>query len=156
SECPCNVDASEPDSSWVGARPVMSCRDPFQPDPLRLDRRTVLASGLLLLGGAASGRPESFRGKKVSRTPYPPVAEYPNLVLTNGELALTVVLPDAKRGFYRGTRFDWSGQVARAAYRGHTLFAPWKSPHDPENYEDAIGTAEEFGINAPVGYDTAR
>src|SRR5262249_36899556 len=87
---------------------------------------------------------------------YPPVTEYPNVVLTNGELALTVVLPDAKRGFYRGTRFDWSGQVARAEYRGHTLFAPWKSPHDPENYEDAIGTAEEFGINAPVGRDPAR
>jgi hypothetical protein len=29
---------------------------------------------------------------------------------TNG-LKMTVYLPDAEKGFYRGTRFDWSGVI---------------------------------------------
>ena len=33
--------------------------------------------------------------------------QYPTLELANDELRVVLYLPDAKQGFYRGTRFDW-------------------------------------------------
>src|SRR5262245_27634661 len=75
--------------------------------------------------------------------------EPPHVTLTRGDLTVTVLLPDARNGYYRSTRFDWSGLVARVAFRGHTFYAPWKRTHDPNNFEDALGTAEEFGTAGP-------
>jgi len=50
----------------------------------------------------------------------PPTAE-----LTNGSIRLRVYLPDAKTGFYRGTRFDWAGVIGSAEYAGHDYFPQW-------------------------------
>jgi len=80
---------------------------------------------------------------------------WPQHVLDNGTVALTVYLPDAAKGFYRGERFDWSGMIARAVHKGHAYFGPWKEPHDPADREAAIGPAEEFGMTRPIGYDEA-
>src|SRR5436309_9575672 len=63
-------------------------------------------------------------------------ADPPRHVLTDGRLTLSVLLPDAKTGFYRGTRFDWSGVVEKAQINGHTLFGYWKATHDPTNHDD--------------------
>jgi hypothetical protein len=63
-------------------------------------------------------------------------------------------LPDADRGYYRGTRFDWSGLVSRVEYKGHTFFCEFKTVHDPLNHDDICGTAEEFGMTVPPpGYE---
>src|SRR5581483_4223312 len=56
--------------------------------------------------------------------------DFPQTVLRNDALALTVYLPDAAKGFYRGTRFDWAGVVGAVQFDGHTLFGPWKEKHD--------------------------
>jgi len=37
--------------------------------------------------------------------------KYPHVVLTNGIIETSVFLPDAERGFYRSTRFEWSGMM---------------------------------------------
>lgn len=87
--------------------------------------------------------------------------EYPMVRITNGLLEAAVFLPDAAKGYYRGPRFDWSGLVSRVTYRGHTCFQEWKTPHNPEGNDDAIGPAEEFGMGvfgmpAPLGYEDAK
>src|SRR5262245_50462953 len=88
-------------------------------------------------------------------------ADPPRHVITDGRLTLTVLLPDATTGFYRGTRFDWSGVVEKAEINGHTLFGYWKATHDPTNHDDVPGTAEEFGtatspVAGPLGYREAK
>jgi len=81
---------------------------------------------------------------------------YPQVVLSNPVLKLTVYLPDPEKGYYRGARFDWSGQIAQAEYRGHTYFKEWRTPHDPTNFEHGIGTAEEFGTPTALGHAEAK
>ena len=82
--------------------------------------------------------------------------DYPKLTLKNDALSLTVYLPDAAAGYYRGTRFDWSGVVGYVKYAGHTVFGPWKDKHDPANFDDIVGPVEEFGTEAPLGYTEAK
>jgi len=82
-------------------------------------------------------------------------ADYPTHTLKSDQLTLTVYLPDAEKGFYRGTRFDWSG-VFGVQFGKHKLFGPWKGKHDPTNNDDIVGPCEEFGNAAPLGYDTAK
>jgi hypothetical protein len=81
---------------------------------------------------------------------------YPQRALSNGVVRLNLYLPDARKGFYRGARFDWSGMIARAEYRGHTFFGPFRTPHQPEGTDFVVGPAEEFGMAAPLGYAEAR
>ena len=84
-------------------------------------------------------------------------ADYPQETLANKAMTLTVLLPDAKTGYYRGSRFDWTGVVSKVEYDGHTLFQEWKSPHNPEGHDDVGGTAEEFGmLVSPLGYADAK
>ena len=79
----------------------------------------------------------------------------PHVVLKNDTVTLTVLLPDTTKGYYRGSRFDWHGIVSKVEYAGHTLFNEWKTPHDPNGHDDVGGTAEEFGMFTPIGYDAA-
>jgi hypothetical protein len=95
--------------------------------------------------------------------PVPPQAE-----ITNGVLRLRVYLPDTRNGFYRGTRFDWSGVIADLRYKDHSYYGPWFSKTDPSVRDfiydgpDIIagpcsaitGPAEEF--NPALGFDQAK
>jgi hypothetical protein len=84
-------------------------------------------------------------------------ADYPHRVLMNDTgTRVTVMLIDLEKGFYRGTRFDWSGHIAQAKYRGHTFFGLWRTPHDPTNYEHGVGPTDEFGIQNPPGFAEAK
>ena len=38
-------------------------------------------------------------------------AEFPQAEISNGQITAKIYLPDAKNGYYRSTRFDWSGAV---------------------------------------------
>ena len=60
-----------------------------------------------------------------------PGAGAPTATIANGPLQVTVYLPDAKAGYYRGTRFDWSGAVASLTFKGHEYFGQWFEQHDP-------------------------
>jgi hypothetical protein len=87
---------------------------------------------------------------------------YPFVVLTNGVLKVTVLLPDAQNAYYRSTRFDWSGIIAQVEYENHTYFQEWQDyngtitsgNHDPLNPGTGTGTVEEF--RNPLGYDEAK
>jgi hypothetical protein len=95
--------------------------------------------------------------------PPPPAAD-----LSNGVVDATVYLPDPARGFYRSTRFDWSGMIGRLEHAGHRYYGPWFTRRD-DRVRDfvydgvdivvsaqsaAVGPVEEF--QRPIGYDTAR
>jgi hypothetical protein len=83
----------------------------------------------------------------------------PQAVLANGSVQAVVYLPDVKRGYYRGSRFDWSGVIGCLAYKGHTYFGVWFPHYDPLLHDSITGPVEEFrsagGLSAPF-YDEAK
>eukprot|EP00996_Jenningsia_fusiforme_P001959 NODE_2808_length_1116_cov_30.491097_g2577_i0.p1 GENE.NODE_2808_length_1116_cov_30.491097_g2577_i0~~NODE_2808_length_1116_cov_30.491097_g2577_i0.p1 ORF type:complete len:303 (+),score=41.89 NODE_2808_length_1116_cov_30.491097_g2577_i0:29-937(+) len=74
------------------------------------------------------------------------MSTYPELTLSANGMVVRVFPPDAESGFYRSSRFDWSGMIASVVFNGHTYFGEWRTPHDPKNTEHGIGLCEEFGL----------
>lgn len=104
----------------------------------------------------ASGAPEA---PAVATAADPWGGRYPMHTLANEHLALLLPDPDAEKGFYRAARFDRSGMVLLATTAGGTnCFGPIRSPadHDPGKDDQVAGTAEEFGMESPLGYDDAK
>jgi hypothetical protein len=92
----------------------------------------------------------------------------PSHVIENGEITARVYVPDAKAGFYRSTRFDWSGAIVSLQYKGHEYYGPWftrttdiydfgyDGPNDDvisAEFTAMVGPAEEFGV---IGYNDAK
>ena len=90
---------------------------------------------------------------------------HPSHQITNGEITATVYLPDAKKGFYTTTRFDWSGAIGSLKYKGHEYYGNWFSKivdiydfgYEGPNkdvvsadFTAMVGPAEEFGA---LGYN---
>jgi len=114
----------------------------------------LMAFGGLLAGGlcvAASPAPEAEIG--------------------NGSIRVRLYLPDAKMGFYRGTRFDWSGVIGGLEYAGHNYYPQWFQRSDPGVHDfvfdgaDIVagpctavtGPAEEFVTNGKgLGFEEAK
>ncbi|MBX9625373.1 MAG: hypothetical protein K2X82_16320 [Gemmataceae bacterium] len=82
-------------------------------------------------------------------------ADYPHTFLKNDAIKIKVYLPDAEKGFYRGTRFDHAGVFGEVEFAGHKVFGPWKDKHDPANNDDIVGPCEEFGMPEPLGWADA-
>src|SRR5262245_23782958 len=82
--------------------------------------------------------------------------DYPSVVIKNDKLKFTLYEADATKGFYRGTRFDHAGVFGHVEFAGHKIFGPWKDTHDPTNHDDIVGPCEEFGNQAPLGFDDAK
>ena len=98
-------------------------------------------------------------------------ADPPQAQLTNGPLRVKVYLPDPANGFYRATRFDWSGMIETVEYGGHRFYGHWFQGTDPavRDFEyrgtdivagpntAATGPAEEFNANNKgLGFDEAK
>lgn len=98
-------------------------------------------------------------------------ADHPRAEITNGQIRVTLYLPDAKHGYYRATRFDWSGVIASLQYKGHEYYGPWFDRVDPTIHDfgyvgaevvaapcTAIsGPAEEFQTNgSALGWDETK
>jgi hypothetical protein len=64
--------------------------------------------------------------------------------ITNGLVRARLYLPDAENGYYRGTRFDWSGVIASLEYKGHNYFGQWFPTYDPKLHDSITGPVEEF------------
>jgi len=87
---------------------------------------------------------------------------YPVKAMESKYLKVTVFLPDTEKGYYRGTRFDWSGIIGQVEYGGHTFFKDWKITegekiafvHDPFNPDAGTSTVEEF--RDPLGYEDGK
>ncbi len=73
-----------------------------------------------------------------------PHGDHPKHMLSNGKLDVLVFLPDAKNGYYRSSRFDWSGVVGCASVDGHTFFGEWFTGYDPLKNDSITGPVEEF------------
>lgn len=73
----------------------------------------------------------------------------PSAELSNGIIHATIYKPDVNHGFYRGSRFDWSGIISNLEWNGHTFFGPWKTKYSGTFHDDVMGPAEEF---LPVNY----
>src|SRR5260370_481712 len=86
-----------------------------------------------------------------------PHADHPKALLSNGTLDALVFLPDAERGYYRASRFDWSGVVGCVSYKGHKYFGEWFSRYDPLLNDSITGPVEEFRSNdGAIGYNEAK
>ncbi len=100
-------------------------------------------------------------------------APHPSATISNGQIKATLYLPDAKNGFYRGTRFDWSGIVSSLEYKGHNYIGTWYQGTSPDvlDYEyrgdqivtgpatSMIGVAEVFNTTPnrfPLGWEEAK
>jgi hypothetical protein len=96
----------------------------------------------------------------------PPEAE-----ITNGLLRAKVYLPDPDKGYYRGTRFDWSGVIHSLEYGGHDYYGPWFTKTDPKVIDfifdgpeivagpcsAIMGPVEEFSSDEKaLGYEEAK
>jgi hypothetical protein len=78
-------------------------------------------------------------------------------LLTNGKLDALIFLPDAKDGYYRSTRFDWSGVVGCVSLNGHKFFGEWFTQYDPLKNDSITGPVEEFRIDdSAMGPSTSQ
>jgi hypothetical protein len=68
-------------------------------------------------------------------------------------------LPDAQNGYYRASRFDWSGVVPCLTYKGHSYFGVWFNRYDPMLNDAIAGPVEEFrssdGLSS-INYSEAK
>lgn len=84
-------------------------------------------------------------------------AGFPEAVIQSKQIEAKLYLPDAARGYYQGTRFDWSGVIYSLKYRGHEYFGPWFEKHDPKIHDAITGPVEEFkSKDAGLGYEEAK
>ena len=79
--------------------------------------------------------------------------EAPNAKISNGIVVANLYLPDKDDGFYRSTRFDWSGVIYKLEYKGHDYFGQWFDDYDPEKHDAICGPVDEFGV---VGYEGTK
>jgi hypothetical protein len=84
-------------------------------------------------------------------------ANYPKASISNGPVQAVLYLPDAKNGYYRASRFDWSGVIPCLAYKGHTYFGIWFSHYDPMVADAIAGPVEEFrSADGALDYGQAK
>jgi hypothetical protein len=57
---------------------------------------------------------------------------YPQATISNGQITAKVFLPDPVKGYYRSTRFDWSGALNSLEYKGHNYYGVWYDRVDPK------------------------
>jgi hypothetical protein len=84
-------------------------------------------------------------------------ADPPQADISNGTIKAKLYLPDATNGYYRGTRFDWSGVVSSLEFQGHQYFGVWFRRYDPKINDSITGPVEEYrtGLSA-LGYEEAK
>jgi hypothetical protein len=84
-------------------------------------------------------------------------AGFPEAEISSGSAKAKLLLPDAQTGYYRGTRFDWSGVISSLTWSGHEFFGQWFERYDPKLHDAITGPVEEFLSNgAGLGYDEAK
>jgi len=120
-----------------------------------LDSKPAAPAAVLLLNLAITLTPVS-------------AADFPQTEISNGQITAKIYLPDTKNGYYRSTRFDWSGAVYSLQYKGHEFYGTWYDRIDPKviNWvhqgpeivsgpcSALAGPVNEF--QTPLGWDEAK
>ena len=84
-------------------------------------------------------------------------ADFPQAEISNGPIHAKFYLPDPQRGYYRGTRFEWTGVIPSLQYAGHEYFGQWFEKYDPKTHDAIAGPVEEFrGKYGGLGYEEAK
>jgi hypothetical protein len=84
-------------------------------------------------------------------------ADPPQVSISNGAIEAKLYPPDTERGYYRGTRFDWSGVIPSLRYKDHEYFGQWFERYDPKIHDAIAGPVEEFLTrDAGLGYADAK
>src|SRR5262245_31300019 len=84
-------------------------------------------------------------------------AEFPQAEISNGVVTAKFYLPDAENGYYRGTRFDWSGNTHSLSWAGHEFAGQWFERYDARLHDAIMGPVEEFlSGDSSLGYADAR
>ena len=96
----------------------------------------LLLAGALLCGGQAAAQTVA--------SPDKDAPDAPAVKITNGLVTAILYLPDAERGYYRATRFDWSGQIFDLQAGGHSYFGRWNPKYDPKLHDAISGPVQEF------------
>lgn len=114
-----------------------------------------------VLGAPAAGVSQTNNGLDSASSPCAPFInnKFPEAVLSNGLVQAVVYLPDAQRGYYRASRFDWAGVVPCLTYKGHTYFGIWFDNYDPMIHDAIAGPVEEFRSSdgrSSIGYNEAK
>jgi hypothetical protein len=87
----------------------------------------------------------------------PLLAQPPEATISNSKVKATLLLPDAEKGYYRGTRFDWAGSISSLEANGHSYFGKWFDRYDPKLHDAIQGPVEEFLIgDSTLGYAEAK
>ena len=107
--------------------------------------RVAFAAALALTGLAGVGALTSAAAQAV--------VDAPSAAITNGLVKAKLWLPDTKAGYYRGTRFDWSGSVSSLETGGHSYFGQWFAAYDPMKHDAITGPVEDY---APLNYAQAK
>src|SRR5947209_10592378 len=95
-------------------------------------------------------------------------ADFPQAKISNGQITAKIYLPDANKGYYRSTRFDWSGAIYSLRYQDHDFYGTWYDRIDPKviNWvhqgpeivsgpcSALAGPVNEF--QTPIGWDEAK
>jgi hypothetical protein len=109
-----------------------------------LGLRALTRLGCIVVLGAAFAMACAAGAETVSGCAEVPHGDHPKALLTNGKLDALVFLPDARNGYYRSTRFDWSGVVGCVSLNGHKFFGEWFAQYDPLKNDSITGPVEEF------------
>ena len=73
----------------------------------------------------------------------------PTASISNDRITARIYLPDSDNGYYRGTRFDWSGAIYSLTHDGHEYFGEWQESDDPYLHDRITGPVDSFGA---LGY----
>ena len=83
----------------------------------------------------------------------PAFADHPKTTIRNELISAKLYLPDAKDGYYRGTRFDWSGVIYSLQHGGHEYFGEWQQSGDPYLHDRITGPVDSFDVDTDVKDD---
>jgi hypothetical protein len=130
------------------------------------NRKNALVAGTILTAiSALAATAQTQQVPPASIIPASTLDNLPHKDISNGIVTAKVYLP-GPGGFYRGTRFDRSGVVAHATYKGQDYGKYWFGSYSPvvrdfawidgqvtvSTASAAAGPAEEF---TPLGFDGA-
>ena len=117
--------------------------------PFRCSGMVAVVAALLVAGAACVAQGQG----SASPCADIPNSDHPKATLSNGKLEAVVFLPDPQNGYYRSTRFDWSGVVGCVSLNGHKFFGEWFAKYDPLKNDSIVGPVEEFRTdNGTMGH----
>lgn len=80
-------------------------------------------------------------------------SKFPEAQISNEILTAHFYLPDINNGYYRATRFDWSGNTTSLTFKGHSYYGQWYDKYEPTIHDVVMGPVEEYG---PIGFSEAK